>query len=177
MGTGCGPESRPFPPPKFWDLVLLYDIPPDPRIVDMLANGTAKGERELRDYWDRAKELRLKEYRREHGEEPWLATSLAKEKDEWDLYVEKFLVEHKLPEPVVKRAGEILDQAKRLREARRRQHAAQIREAKKEGHEKKLDHFEELERKIFDRVLVRNLNKLISDKADRPRTSSTTIMK
>lgn len=80
------------------------------------------------------------------------------------MYVENFLAENKLPDAGVTRAKEILKQAKALRDARRKQNAAKIREAKKEGDERKLEKFEEIEKNIFERMLVRNLKKLVPEK-------------
>lgn len=62
------------------------------------------------------------------------------------------------------RAKEILKQAKSLRDARRKQNAAKIREAKKENDQRKLEKFEEIEQSIFERMLVRNLNRLVPEK-------------
>ena len=85
------------------------------------------------------------------------------------MYVEKFLTEHKLPEPGVKRANEIRDQAKKLRDARRRQNAAELRKAKAVNDSRKVAHYEAIEKNIFDRVLVRSLKKLVHDEKDAPK--------
>ncbi len=162
-----------IPDHEFWDLVEVFDIPPDPRIVELLAAPHQTAD-QLRDFWRGRMVWRREEYRKKYGDGPWLVKMSAKEKDEWDVYVEKFLAEHKLPEPAAKKAPEILKRAKDLRDARRRQNAAVIREAKEAGDEKKVEHFEALEKRIFDRMLVRNLKKLLPEKAE-AKASTTTL--
>ena len=83
--------------------------------------------------------------------------------------MEKFLAKHKLPEPGVKRATEIRDQAKKVRDAYRRKNAAELRKAKADRDEKKIAHYEGIEKKIFDRVLVRSLEKLVHDEKGAPK--------
>ena len=153
---------------EFWDLVELYDIPPDPRITEMIAAPQQTAE-QLQEFWHRRMVWRREAYRKKYGEEPWLVKASPKEKDEWDVYVEKFLTKHKLPDPGVKRAQEIRDQAKKLRDARRRQNAAELRKAKAENDSRKIAHFEGIEKNIFDRVLVRSLEKLVHDEKDAPK--------
>jgi hypothetical protein len=148
---------------EFWELVHLYDVLPDPRIMKMIA----EPEQTVDEYVQslRTKGARWREtYRKKYNEEPWLVKKSAKEKDEWDVYVEKFLAKHKLPEPGVKRAHEIRDQAKKLRDAYRRKNAAALRKAKAENDPRKVAEYEGIEKRIFERVLVRSLKKLIHEK-------------
>jgi hypothetical protein len=156
---------------EFWELMYFYEVFPDERILQVEAENAGMTSEEYVNSLRRYAEDVRENYFRKHGRKPWLEEPQRPKRaqDEWDVYVEKFIAEHKLPEPAVKRAHEIRDQAKKLRDARRRQHAAQVRVAKKEGDEKKLDHFEALEKKIFDRVLAHNLKKLIPDKTDSAR--------
>jgi len=157
-----------IPDKEFWDLVELYDVPPDPRITEMIAAPQQTAD-QLQESWHRRMVWRREEYRKKYGEEPWLVKASPKEKDEWDVYVEKFLGEHKLPEPGVKRANEIRDQAKKLRDGYRRKNAAELRKAKAENDSRKVAHFEGIEKNIFDRVLVRSLEKLVHDEKDAPK--------
>ncbi len=147
---------------EFWELVCVHDVMPDPKILELLSSDLGQTVDQYLTYLSRAGEHLREQYRRKHDSEPWLIKSTpAKQQDEWDTYVEKFLAEHKLPEAGVKRAHEILKQAKALRDARRRQNAIDIRQAEKENDRRRLDHFADLEKMIFDRVLVRSLKKLI----------------
>ncbi len=155
------------PSNEFWDLVELYDVPPDRRIIELIAEPEQTAD-QWQEFSHRRMAWRREAYREKYGEEPWLVKPSPKEKDEWDVYVEKFLAEHKLPEPGVKRAHEIRDQAKKLRDARRRQNAVELRKAKAENDSRKIAHFEGLEKNIFDRVLVRSLKKLVHDEKDAP---------
>jgi len=158
---------------EYWDLVNLNGLRSDARILEMTAESLGKPLAEYLQFLERRSFQERERYRKKYGDEPWLATKPVKEKDEWDVYVEKFIAEHKLPEPGVKRAREVLEQAKNLRDARRRQNASSIREAEKEKDQRKLDHFAAVEKKMFDRVLVRNLNKLIPKKEPEAPTPSS----
>jgi len=162
-----------IPREDFWNLVFLYDLPPDRRILELFADPKAlkpdpkKVEAYLEWLSNRGK-LAREEYKKKHGEEPWTElTSLkeSKEKDEWDVYVEKFLEEHKLPEWGIKRANEIRDDAKRRRDAQRIVNRPKIKEARSEGAEKKLVYYQTMENRIFERMLVRPLRKL-ADRAE-----------
>jgi len=158
----------------YWDLVHVFDLKPDRFILETTAKILEIPVEEYIAYLQRNNEPRRAAYKKKHGTEPWLAVASRKpkDKDEWDLYVEKFLAEHKLPEPGVERAKEILKSAKNLRDARRSQNAAKMREAQKEGDARKIEHFEEIEKSIFDRVLVRSLKKLIPGKKEEPAEST-----
>ncbi len=116
------------------------------------------------EYLDQTTERRREAYFEEHGERPWLDVPLGRvpgEKDEWDVYVEKFIKEHKLVPAAVKRAEDILDRSKKLRDRYARKNASEIREAERDGDEKKLAHYKGITKRIFDEVLVRALNRLI----------------
>ena len=164
-GTKMWTGAELIPDDEFWKLVHLYDVLPDPRIMKMIA----EPEQTVDEYVQslRAKGARWREaYRKKYNEEPWLVQKSPKEKDEWDVYVEKFLTEHKLPEPGVKRANEIRDQSKKLRDAYRRKNAAALRKAKEENDSRKVAEYEGIEKRIFERVLVRDLKKLVHDEKD-----------
>ena len=80
-----------------------------------------------------------------------------------------YKAKHKLPEPGVKRANEIRDQSKKLRDAYRRKNAAALRKAKEENDPRKVAEYEGIEKRIFERVLVRDLKKLVHDEKDAPK--------
>ncbi len=157
-----------IPDKEFWDLVELYGVLPDRRITQMIAEPEQTAD-QLEQSWHRRMEWRREEYRKKYGEEPWLVQKSPKEKDEWDIYVDKFLAEHKLPEPGVKRANEIRDQSKKLRDAYRRKNAAPLRKAKEENDPRKVAEYEGIEKRIFDRVLVRDLKRLLPDEKGAPK--------
>jgi len=157
-----------IPDDEFWDLVYLDGILPDPRIVQLLAEPQQTADEYVE--FLRGKGAQWREtYRKKYGEEPWLVKKSPKEKDEWDVYVDKFLAEHKLPEPGVKRANEIRDQSKKLRDAYRRKNAAALRMAKEENESRKVAEYEGIEKRIFDRVLVRDLKRLLPDEKGAPK--------
>ena len=154
---------------EFWEAVYLYDMLPDRRILDVEAKLAGLPYDEFVASHRLHGERLRREYERKHGEEPWLAKKPGKEKDEWDIYVEEFLTKHKLPAPGVQRANEIRDQSKNLRDAYRRKNESKLREAKKEGDPRKIAEYEGIEKRIFDNVLVRELNKLVQDEKDSPK--------
>ncbi len=155
----------------FWELVNLFEVLPDQRWLEAIGKSVGKSAEQyaeiLRRQGDHVREV----YFREHGEKPWLDAPSPKEKDrdEWDVYVEQFLAKHKLPAPGVQRANEIRDQSKKLRDAYRRKNEAKLREAKKEGDPRKIAEYEGIEKRIFDNVLVRELNKLVQVEKDSPK--------
>lgn len=152
---------------EYWPLVYADPELLHPRMAEILAEQTQQSIEEYREFLRSAGENWRRWYKKEHGFDPMAdgqSDKGNKENDPWDLYVEKFLAENKLPDAGVTRAKEILKQAKALRDARRKQNAAKIREAKKEGDERKLEKFEEIEKNIFERMLVRNLKKLVPEK-------------
>ena len=152
----------------FWEQVHMYDMLPDPRIVVLLVepSGRKPDPQKLEEYLAYLRDTGTKmraAYVRKHGTEPWLELTHPNkpgEKDEWDVYVDKFIAEHKLPEPAVKRACEVRDSAKKVRNVRRIQNRDEIRKAQREGDKKKLAYYEEVEQRIFDKMLVRPLRKL-----------------
>ncbi len=176
-GTNFGAPDGPkkwtgaelIPLHEYLDLLELYGVLPDPRIVEMLAELTGKTTEEYGQMMQRGIARRREEHLKKYGEEPWLVQKSPTEKDEWDVYVDKFLAAHKLPEPGVKRAHEIRDQSKKLRDAYRRKNAAELRKAKAENDSKKIAHYEGIEKSIFERVLVRSLKKLVHDEKDSPK--------
>ena len=165
-GTKMWTGAELIPLNEYFDLVELYGVLPDPRIVEMKAKLIKKTVEEYVEIIQRGIARRREEYRKKYGDEPWLVTKSPKGKDEWDVYVEKFLTEHKLPEPGVKRANEIRDQSKKLRDAYRRKNAAALRKAKEENDSRKVAEYEGIEKRIFDRVLVRELKRLVQDEKD-----------
>lgn len=150
-----------IPDKEFWELMEIYDVPEDRRITELRV-GREKME-EYDQWWSGYITQRREAYRKKYGEEPWLVKKSPKEKDDWDVYVDKFLAEHKLPEPGVKRANEIRDQSKKLRDGYRRKNAAALRKAKEENDSRKVAEYEGIEKRIFDRVLVRDLKRLLPD--------------
>lgn len=112
--------------------------------------------------WDKITEQWRAKYLKDHGEAPWLL-SKTEEPDEWDLYVAEFIKKHKLDEPRIKRANELLERSKKLRDYHKRKNRSKIEKAKREGDEEKQAKYEAITRRIFDKVLVRGLNKLLPD--------------
>lgn len=158
-----------MPMKEFWDLVNLDGVLPDPRILEMMAKLQGQTVEEHLKWLARRSTQEREAYRKKYGDEPWLVQKSPKEKDEWDLYVDKFLAEHKLPEPGVKRANEIRDQAKKLRDAYRRKNAAALRKAKEDVDSRKVAEYEGIEKRIFNQVLVRDLKKLVQNDKDVPK--------
>ncbi|MFQ5495867.1 MAG: hypothetical protein ACE5EX_10855, partial [Phycisphaerae bacterium] len=105
-------------------------------------------------------------YLKKHGEAPWLVKADDKP-DEWDLYVKAFMKKHKLDEARVARAQALLTRAKKLRDHyRRKQGLAEKKAARASGDgptaaAEKKEKYETLVQRVFDRVLVRGLEKLI----------------
>ena len=147
---------------EYQELVYIYGVLPDPRILELRAENRGQTVEELIAYMQKSSAWMRREYYAEHGEAPWLSMK-STEKDEWDVYVEKFIKEHKLNEPRVKRAAEILKRAKQLRDAYTRKNITEIRKAERRNDKNKLALFDAHTERVFDRVLVRGLERLIPD--------------
>jgi len=158
-----------IPVQEYFDLVNLDGVLPDPRILELEAKSLHQTLEEYLRFLERRSVQEREAYRKKYGEEPWLVKKSPKEKDEWDVYVDKFLTEHKLPEPGVKRANEVRDQAKKLRDAYRRKKAEELRKAKADIDSRKVAEYEGREKRIFDRVLVRGLKRLLPDDKPAPK--------
>ena len=150
---------------EYDDLVDLYGVDPDPRFVERIAAGFRMTIAEWNAWTERTRKWRREQYFAEHGTRPWLdeVVLLQKpgEKDEWDVYVEKFIEKHKLTGEKRKRAKDILERSKKIRDARLRKDAAKIKQAKRENNKKKLAYYEGIIKRIFDDVLVRSLSRLL----------------
>ncbi|MFQ5352723.1 MAG: hypothetical protein ACE5D3_06590 [Candidatus Binatia bacterium] len=164
---------------EYLDLEELFGVRPDPRIVELMAKVGHMTVEEYLAWIDRTMVWRRAAYFEEHGERPWLDAPLGRvpgEKDEWDVYVEKFIKEHKLVPAAVKRAKDILDRSKKLRDRHERKNAAAIREAERDGDKEKLAHYKGMTKRIFDEVLVRSLKSLIP-KSEQKKSSETLAKK
>ncbi len=148
---------------EYDELIYIYGVRPDPRIVEMLAKSSRMTVDQYYALIDQTAEWVRDEYYEKHGEAPWLTMKSA-EKDEWDVYVEKFIKKHKLDKPRVKRAGEILKRAKGLRDSHIRKNRREIRKAERRGDQEKLASYEAYTKRVFDKVLVRTLERLIPRK-------------
>jgi len=147
------------------ELVYLYDVLPDPRIVRRLAKSLKLSVDQYLAWVEVQRQSVRRDYFAEHGTRPWLdeVVLLQKpgERDEWDVYVERFIDRHKLTGEKRKRAVDILERSKKLRDVRLRKDAAKIKQARRENNKKKLAYYKGMTQRIFDEVLVRSLNHLI----------------
>ena len=163
---------------EYWELVHVFGIRPDNAIIESLARSAKLTVEEFLQFWDAKEAWARERYFNEHGTRPWLENIVLLkkkpgEKDEWDVYVEQFVAEHKLEGEPVKQAEEILDRAKKMRDARLRKNAVEIRKAQREGNSKKLAHYERITKRIFEEVLVRTLNRLLPKSAKRTDAAKT----
>lgn len=161
-----------IPNDDFLELLYLDDSIMDQRIAEMMVEGTKQTVDEYRGALRRAGVALREQYRKKYGEDFQLTKLRPDEKDEWDVYVEKFIAEHKLPEPGIKRANEIRDSAKKLRDAHRLKNSAELKKARKSGDKKKIAEFESVEKRIFERMLERPLQKLPRMSDDAKKDSS-----
>jgi len=145
---------------EYEEMVYLYGVEPVPLIVEALARESNQTLDECREWFEIARERYRQAHVQRTGEAPWLVERW-KERDEWDVYVEKFITEHKLDELRAKRANELLERCKRLRDFYRRKNIREIREAQREGDAEKLAHYEKLTTRIFETVLVPGLKRLV----------------
>ena len=101
-------------------------------------------------------------YLKKHGELPVIA-KLSDEPDEWNVYVAEFIKKHQLDEHLQEIARKLLKQAKRLRDLNRKRTRTALRKARSENNTVNVDRLEqnEMEKRIFDRLLVRGLLKLL----------------
>lgn len=147
----------------YYELLRLYGVRPDRRILEFNVEGMGITVEEYLAQLDQITAQARDSYYAKHGEAPWLSVK-STEKDEWDLYVEEFIKEHKFDEPRVKRAKEILKRAKQLRDVYKRKNITEIRKAQRYGDRKKLAMFEAHTEAVFDKVLVSGLKKLVPEK-------------
>lgn len=145
---------------EFYELLFIYGLRPGPIITERQASLEHKTVEELLADWDKTMEQWRGRYLKEHGEDPWLVKK-SEAPDEWDLYVAKFIKKHEFDEPRIKRANELLGRAKKLRDYHKRKNRSETRKAKEAGDTEKVARYEAVTERIFKRVLVRGLNKLI----------------
>jgi hypothetical protein len=172
-GRFCWDGSSLIPEDDYFELIFLYGMRPDPRILERLAKSVDRTVEQYLGIMERTSDSVRRAYFAEHGKRPWLdvgAVLKPGEKDEWDVYVEEFIAKHKLKGDALKRAKDILVRSKKLRDARMRKNAPKIKEAKREGDDKKVAHYEGITKRIFDEVLVRSLKRLIPKTTTKPKT-------
>ncbi len=133
---------------EYLKLRYLYDMPRHPDVVKRQAQFLQKSVREILEHGLR----KAKQYKIDHAAEyaELLRKRAAQEKDEWDAYTEKFIREHKLSKPKKALAERILGSAKKLRDVYRDKQTASSEKAR----------YDAIEKRIFDRLLVRNLRRL-----------------
>jgi len=149
------------------ELMYVYGVQPDPAFLEEWAEASEMSVEEFTHWQNEVTEKVREEYFREHGESPWLLTRW-KERDEWDVFVEKFVEEHQLDEPRAKKAGDILERCKRLRDYYKRKNIREIREAERAGNAAKLARYEAITQRIFETVLVPGLKRLAGDRKRMP---------
>ncbi len=157
-----------MPAADYWNMVHLYDELPDPKVQALLAEFFHfRSADEYVAYLRRVGKTIQDAYWEKYRSRPWVDIGIVKdpeEKDPWDEYVDRFLEEHKLPDAGVQRARKIGKSAKRLRDIRRAQYRWKIEKVRREGDTRILVHYADAEKRIFDRMLVRPLDRLVPDK-------------
>jgi len=143
--------------------VYLHGAIPDAKIIATLARYTKKSPEEWIAGHRVVCEAHREAYFKKHGEQPWLweVSKKGKDKDEWDVYVEKFIADHKLDKKPAERANEYLDRAKKMRDAHYREKRSDYREAERDKNEKKLEALDKYPKKIFDQFLLKSLKRLL----------------
>lgn len=165
-----------IPNDEFLELLYLDDSIMDQRIAEMMVEGTSRTVDQYRGALRRSGVALREQFRKKYGEDLQLTKLRPDEKDDWDVYVEKFIAKHKLPEPGIKRANEIRDAAKKLRDTHRLKNSAELKKARKAGDKKKIAEFESVEKRIFERMLERPLQKLPARNSDDAKKDSSTPM-
>ncbi len=145
---------------EYDELIYIYGLRPDPYIAEKLAEAMGMTVEEHLAQMDKTMEQWRAKYLEKHGEAPWLAKK-TEEPDPWDLYVTEFIKKHKLDEPRIKRANELLKNAKKLRDYRQHKNRSEIAKARRARDEEKLAHYEQISERIFQKVLVYRLEKLV----------------
>lgn len=144
----------------FKELLHLYGLRPDHRIMERMAQLIGEPVEEYEKRLDLSTEIVRARYFKKHGEAPWLLTK-TDEPDEWDEYVAKFIAKHKLDEARVERAQEVLKRSKVIRDQHLRKNRKAIKKAAASGDKERSAMYEKMTKRIFDRILVRGLNRLI----------------
>ncbi len=91
-------------------------------------------------------------YKKNHAEEyaEVLRKRAARERDDWDIYVDEFIEEHELVKPKQGIAARILGRAKTLRDIYRDKQTVSSEQ----------EEYDAIEKRIFERMLVKNLKRL-----------------
>ncbi|MEK6798771.1 MAG: hypothetical protein AABZ12_07390 [Planctomycetota bacterium] len=158
---------------EYLDLQYLFDVEPDARIVEIMAEESNMTVPQYLAYVDGVRQWKRAEHYKETKEEPWLLVfAKPDEKDEWDVYVDKFIAKHKLEGKPVERAQEILKQAKKMRDGHLRKNRANIRKAEQSGDKERIAHYQKYPKQVFDRYLVKSLEKLVPKDKDKGENKS-----
>lgn len=152
---------------EFRELRNVYGLDEDPGIrkvwAEAWANATKRPVEEYEGWLKLSRAAARERYFEQHGTEPWIRKA-GKEKDEWDVYVEKFVKEHKFDKEHKKTAEHILESAKMIRDRNQRATKRDVAQARKDGEYRRADalaeKIEKVKDRIFKRMLVRGLHRL-----------------
>lgn len=145
---------------EFLPLLWLDPTIMDDRIAQSMVEGTGQTVEEYRARLRQSGDALRERYKREYGEE--LKVKKVDEEDPWVVYTNTFVKKHEFDEAAEKRARVTCDRAISLRDSLKLRDAAKIREARREGNKRKLDEIEEREKKVFERMLVKPLDKMLA---------------
>ncbi|MEK6797811.1 MAG: hypothetical protein AABZ12_02470 [Planctomycetota bacterium] len=158
---------------EYMELVHVFDVLPDPLVLEYIAGITNRSVEDHVKSLKASSEGLRRLYFQKHGEKPWLdPPQQSKDKDEWDVYVDKFIAKHKLEGKPVERAQEILKQAKKMRDGHLRKNRANIRKAEQSGDKERIAHYQKYPKQVFDRYLVKSLEKLVPKDKDKGENKS-----
>ncbi|MGB2985746.1 MAG: hypothetical protein WBE26_07660 [Phycisphaerae bacterium] len=165
-GYNCWDGTKLITYDEYSELIYIYGLRPDRVIVERMANAEGITVEEYLEQIDKTSEYMRAEYLKAHGEAPWLVKK-TDVPDEWDIYVAEFIKKHKLDEPRTKRANELLERAKKLRDYHLHKNRSKIRKAEQAGDTAKVARYDAITQRIFERLLVRGLHKLIPRAGER----------
>lgn len=155
---------------EYLPLLWLDPMIMDDRIAQTMAEGSGQTVEEYRARLRQSGDALRERYKREYGEE--LKVKKVDEEDPWVVYTNTFVKKHEFDEAAEKRARVTCDRAISLRDSLKLRDAAKIREAKREGNKRKLDEIEEREKKVFERMLVKPLDKMLATLEKKKETSA-----
>jgi len=141
-------------------LVYLDGVDPDPVVVARQAKWMKITNEEYLEKVERSRPIMRARWEKENGPYVDLIKADGKE-DAWDRYAAEFIKTNKLDAKRRDKAMEILEKSKKIRDFHARKNQAKIRKAEKENDERKLKAYESIKTRIFERVLVRGLQKLL----------------
>jgi len=158
---------------EYNELVYLNGVDPDPIVVERQAKWSHLTPEEYLEQLEKSsRPIMRARWERDHGFAYVPTTRTATEEDPWDLYLERFIAEHKLSKPALSRAEKLLKKAKTMRDVHRRKKASELKEAERAGDKAKIAEYNDREDQIFKKALTHPLDELAAKESSKQSSGS-----